>query len=80
MSETSVQSLEEALGHSLIWTGASHPLTPREAHGVQASKGAEVLLFLKIDRNPNISVETIKGRYISHLTSRSVCIIHPNPV
>ena len=43
-------------------------------------KGSAACLFLKIDRNPNISVETRKGRMVSHLTSRSVCIILPNLV
>ena len=32
-------------------------------------------LFLKIDRNPKNFLETRKGRVVSHLTSRSVCII-----
>ena len=41
MSESSVQTLEKALGPNLIWTGASHPLPPRETHGVQCFKGAE---------------------------------------
>ena len=31
-----------------------------------------------MDRNPNISVETIKGGLVSHLTSRSVSIILTN--
>ena len=44
------------------------------------SKGAEALDFLKIDRNPNISVETRKGRLVSDLTSRNVGIILPNLV
>ena len=44
------------------------------------SKGDEAWLFLKIDRNPNIYVETRKRRLVSHITSRSVCIILPNLV
>ena len=41
----------------------------------KASKADEAWLFLKIDWNPNISVQTRKWRMISHLSSRSVCII-----
>ena len=41
----------------------------------KASKAEEAWLFLKIDWNPNISVETRNGPLISHLTSRNVCII-----
>ena len=78
MSESSVQSLRKTQFPASSGQGASHTLTPREAHGV--SKGAEARLFLKIDRNPNISVETRKGCLDSDLTSRSVCIILPNLV
>ena len=46
----------------------------------KASKADEAWLFLKIDWNANISVETRKGRLVSHLTSRSVCIIQPSLV
>ena len=41
MSQSSVQSLEEALGPSLIWTGALKSLNTPEAHGVQCFKGDE---------------------------------------
>ena len=52
----------------------------REDHGVQYFERGRGLTLLKIDRKPNISVETSKGRMVSHLTSRSVCIILPNLV
>ena len=75
MSESSVETLEKTLVPRLIWTGASHLLTLREARGVQCFKGYEAWLFLKIDRNPKIFLETRKGHLVSHLTSRSICII-----
>ena len=46
----------------------------------KASKADEAWLFLKIDWNANISVETRNGPLVSHLTSRSVCIILPSLV
>ena len=46
----------------------------------KASKADEAWLFLKIDKNPNISVETRKGPLVSHLNSSSVCIILPSLV
>ena len=55
------------------WT--SHLLTPQETLGVQCFKGDEAWLFLKIDRNPKIFLETRNGSVVSHLSSRSVCII-----
>ena len=39
-----------------------------------ASKGGDALLFLKIDRNPNITVATRKGPSVYCLTSRRVHI------
>ena len=79
MSETSVQSLEKSLGPSLIG-GPNIRSNLERPLEFNASKGAEAWLFLKIDSNPNISVETRKGRLVSHLTSRSVCIILLNLV
>ena len=40
------------------------------------SKGAEAWHFLKIDRNPNISVETRKGRLVSYLNLQK-CLYYP---
>ena len=75
MSDSSVETLEKTLVHRLIWYGASHLLTPREARGILFFKVDEAWLFLKIDRNPKIFLEIKKGRLISQLTFRSVCII-----
>ena len=46
---------------------ASHPLTPQRLVEFKASKADEAWLFLKIDKNPNISVETRKGTLVSTL-------------
>ena len=75
MSESSVETLEKTLVPRLIWTGRQHLLTPREARGVQCFKGDEAWLFLKIDRNQKIFLETRKGCLVSNLTTRSICII-----
>ena len=40
----------------------------------------ENTLDRKIDRNPKIFLETRKGHLVSHLTSRSICIILSSPV
>ena len=70
MSESRVETLEKAVGLGLIWTGGITSHLQLERHTkFNASKGDYALLFLKIDRNPNISVETRKGHLVSHLTS-----------
>ena len=81
MSESSVQSLEKALGPSLIWTGG---LTSHDT-----SRGPQSSLLQKLPR-PDSSLKLIgipislckprKGPLVSHLTSRGVCIILPNLV
>ena len=40
-------------GNHITWT-------PREAHGIPCFKSDEALLFLKMDRNPNITIQTRK--------------------
>ena len=45
-----------------------------------ASNGDSASLFLKIDRNPNITVENTKGFLVSQLTSRNVRIVLPSLV
>ena len=75
MSDTSVETLEKTLVPRLIWTGGLTSLETSEARGVQCFTGDEAGLFLKIDRNPKIFLESRKGRLVSHLTSGSVCII-----
>ena len=44
----------------LLDRGNHITLTPREAQEFNASKGDDALLFLKMDRNPNITVPTRK--------------------
>ena len=61
MSETPVETLEKAVGLRLIWTGGIISLRHLERHTeFNASKGDDALLFLKLDRNPNITVPTRK--------------------
>ena len=55
-------------------------LTPREAHRIQGFKRWRWLNFLKMDRNPNITVPTRKWALVSCLNSRSVCLILPSLV
>ena len=76
MSESPVETLVKAVGLRVVWTGGITSLLKLERHTeFNASKDDDVLLFLKMDRNPKIFLETRKGRLVSHLTSRSVCII-----
>ena len=57
MSESPVQTLEKVVGLHLIWTGGITSLWHLERHTeFNASKGADALHFLKMDRNPNITV------------------------
>ena len=81
MSESCVEPLEKAIVLRLIWIRRITSIWYLERHTeFKASKGDDAWLFLKIDRNPNIPVETRKGTLVSHLTSRSVCIILPSLV
>ena len=61
MSESPVETLEKAVGLRLIWIGGITSLCHLERHTeFNASKGDDALLFLKMDRNPNITVPTRK--------------------
>ena len=61
MSESLVEALKKAVGLRLIWTGGITSLCHLEKHTeFNASKGDDALLFLKMDRNPNITVPTGK--------------------
>ena len=76
VSESPVEILEKAEYLGLIWTGGITSLSHLERHTESnASKGDDALLSLKMDRNLKIFLETRKGCFVSHLTSRSVCII-----
>ena len=76
MTESPVETLEKAIILRLIWIWGITSLLYVERHTeFKASKGDEDRRLFKIDRNPKIILETRKGRVVSHLTSRSVCII-----
>ena len=81
MSESPVETLEKAIVLHLFWTGALTSLWKFERCAeYNASKGDDVWLFLKIDRNTNITVPTNKGCLASRLTFRSICIVLPSLV
>ena len=62
MSESPLQTLEKALGPRLTWTGGLTSLWHLERHAeFSVTKGDYSWLFLKIDRNPNITVTSRKG-------------------
>ena len=76
MSESPVETLEKAIVLRLIWIGGITTLWYLERHKkFKASKGYDAWLFLKMDRNPNITVPTRKWALVFWLTSRSVRII-----
>ena len=61
MSESPVETLDKAVGLRLIWTGGMISLLHLERPvEFKASKCDDALLFLKMDRNPNITVPTRK--------------------
>ena len=61
MSESPVQTLEKAVVLRLLWIGGITSLDHLERHReFNASKGDYAVQFLKMDRNPNITVPTTK--------------------
>ena len=81
MSESPVETLEKAIGLCLTWTGGITSLWHLERHtDFNASTGADAWLFLKMDRNPSITVPNRKWNSVSCLTSRSVRIVLPSLV
>ena len=81
MSESPVETLEKCIVLGLIWIGGITSLWYLERHTkFKASKGDDAWLFLKMDRNPNITVPTKKWALVSCLTSRSVHIVLPSLV
>ena len=81
MSESPVETLEKAIVLRLIWIGEITSLWYLERHTeFKASKGDDAWLFLKMDRNPNITVPTRKWALVSCLTSRRVHIVLPSLV
>ena len=81
MSEYPVETLEKALVPRLIWTGGLISLWNHKRHTeFSASKGDDAWLFLKIDRNHNITVPTRKWTSVSCINSRSIRIFLPSLV
>ena len=81
MSESPVETLEKAIVLRLIWIGGFTSIWYLESHTeFKASKGDDAWLFLRMNRNPNITVSTRKWFLVSYLTSRSVRIVLPSLV
>ena len=81
MSESPVETLEKGIVLRLIWIVGITSLWYLERHTeFKASKGDDACLFLKMDRNPNITVPNRKWALLSCLTSRSVRIVLPSLV
>ena len=79
MSESPVETLEKAIVLRLIWIGGVTLLWYLDRHTeFKASKGDDAWLFLKMNRNPNITVPTRKWALVSCLNSRSVRIVLPS--
>ena len=78
MTESPVETLEKAIVLHLFWTeGHTSFWHIERCAEFMASKGDDAWLFVKIDRNTNITVPTNKGPLASRLTSSSVCIVLP---
>ena len=81
MLECPVETLEKAAGIRLFWTGGLTSVWHHKRRAeLNASKGDDSWLFMKIDRNPNKTVPTNKRHLASRVTSRSVCIVLPSLV
>ena len=79
MTQSPVETLEKAVGLCVIWTWGLTSLWHLERHtNFNASKVVDAWLFLKMDRNPNITVPTRKWILVSYLTSRSIRIVLPS--
>ena len=76
ITESPVETLEIAIVLHLFWTeGLTYLWHTESCSEFNASKCDDAWLFVKIDRNTNITVPNNKGRLASRLTSRSVHII-----
>ena len=81
MSKSPVETLEKAIVLRLIWIGLITSIWYLERHtDFKDSKGDDAWLFLKMDRNPNITVTTRKWALVSCFTSRSVRNVLPSLV
>ena len=79
MCESPVETLEKDIVLNLFWTECHTSICDFErCTEINASKGDDAWLFVKIDRNANITVPTNKGSLDSRLTSRNVCIFLPS--
>ena len=80
-TESSVETLEKAIVLRLFWIGGVTSLWYLERHTeFKASKCDDAWLFLKMDRNPNITVPNRKWALVSCFTSRTVHIVLPSLV
>ena len=81
MSESPVETLEKSIVPRLIWIGGITSLWYFRRHTeFKATKGDDAWLFLKMNRNPNITFPTRKWALVSCLNSRSVRIVLPSLV
>ena len=81
MTEFPVETLEKAIVLNLFWTeGLTSFWHIERCAEVIASKDDDAWLFVKIDRNTNITVPTNKGRLGSRLTLSSVRTVLPSLV
>ena len=81
MSEFPVETLEKAVVLRLIWIREITSLWYLERHPeFKTSKVVDASLFLKMDRNPNITLPTRKWALVTCLTSRRVHIVLPSLV
>ena len=81
MTESPVETLEKAIVLHLFWTEGLTTFWHIESCAeFMASKGDDACLFVKIDRNTNITVPTNKGRLASRLTFSRVRSVLPSLV
>ena len=81
MTESPVETLEKAIVLHLFRTESLTSFGHIERCAeFSASKGDDVCLFVKIDRNTSITVPTNKGRFSPRLTFSSVRIVLPSLV
>ena len=81
MMESPVETLEKAIILQLFWTeGFTSFCHIERCAEFIALKGDAAWIFVKIDRNTNITVPTNKGPLASRLSSNSVRIVLPNLV
>ena len=81
ITESPVETLEKAIVLHLFWTeGLTSFWHIERCAEFSASKGDDAWLFVKIDRNTNITVPTNKGRLASCLTFSRVRTVLPSLV